>query len=258
MPSVYAHHRLGQRCLDRFPREVQDRIRRNMDLYNLGLHGPDLMIFHDPIRKDAVTKLADHYHGQTGREFFTGAAELLRENADEGAVSYIYGILGHFTLDSSCHPFVRAVSKEKYPAHLELEADFDRHLLVLDGKIPAHTQIITRHLKLRGEKDVESVTKVYALTPKQVRKCLRKFRQIMNLVTAPEGMRRRILLSGKLSATAAEMVMGIDPNPRCADAIPELMARYLQAEELYPRLMKELLAFVEHGTPLSQRFDLTY
>ena len=258
MPSVYAHRRLGLRSLDLLPQKVQDCINRNPELYGLGLHGPDLMIFHDPIRKDEVYELNNFYHRQTGRQLFTKAAEVVREGTDEGAISFIYGLLGHFTLDSSCHPFVREVSRQGCPGHLELESDFDRHLLELDGKVPAYTQKLTGHLKLRGKRDIISVTKVFALTPKQVRECLRRFRLIMALFTAPEGKRRDFLLSGKLSATASEMVIRIDPNPRCAEWIPELMDRYQQAEALYPVLMEQFLDLVETGAPLSDRFDITF
>jgi hypothetical protein len=54
------------------------------------------------------------------------------------------------------------------------------------------------------------------------------------------------------------MVMGIEPNPRCADAVPELMARYQRAEQLYPEMMDEFLAHVREGTPFGHRFDTKF
>ena len=42
MPSTYAHRRFGADVLERLPAELQEKIAPYRELYDIGLHGPDL------------------------------------------------------------------------------------------------------------------------------------------------------------------------------------------------------------------------
>ena len=43
MPSTYAHRRFGADVLVQLPRELREKITPYRPLYDMGLHGPDLM-----------------------------------------------------------------------------------------------------------------------------------------------------------------------------------------------------------------------
>jgi hypothetical protein len=118
-------------------------------MYDMGLQGPDFFFYYNPFAKTAIGDLGNVFHSQTGREFFTRACA----QADtEAATAYLYGLLGHYCLDSVCHPFVDRMVNIGEAKHIALEAELERFLLHKDGVRPAHTYDRSRHIGLtRGE-----------------------------------------------------------------------------------------------------------
>ena len=49
MPAMYAHQRFGDLVYGELPAEIQRRIDPHRDLYNIGLQGPDIFFYADPI-----------------------------------------------------------------------------------------------------------------------------------------------------------------------------------------------------------------
>ena len=45
MPSTYAHRRFGADVLQQLPAALQDQIGKNRALFDVGLHGPDLLFY---------------------------------------------------------------------------------------------------------------------------------------------------------------------------------------------------------------------
>ena len=46
MPSTYAHRRFGANVLEHLPDEVRVQLEMNRELYDIGLHGPDLLFYY--------------------------------------------------------------------------------------------------------------------------------------------------------------------------------------------------------------------
>ena len=46
MPTTYAHYRLGEEVRRQLPEELQKRIRQNLELFHIGVHGPDHMFYY--------------------------------------------------------------------------------------------------------------------------------------------------------------------------------------------------------------------
>lgn len=51
MPSTYAHYRFGQEVLKELPNDIKKIIIENKELYDIGLHGPDLLVLLFTIKK---------------------------------------------------------------------------------------------------------------------------------------------------------------------------------------------------------------
>ena len=52
MPAVYAHRRFGEKVLAACQNDVaRTAIESYLDLYNIGLQGPDILFYYDPLRK---------------------------------------------------------------------------------------------------------------------------------------------------------------------------------------------------------------
>ena len=45
MPTTYAHYRFGKEVTEALPRGLQNTIEYHRDLYDIGLHGPDIREF---------------------------------------------------------------------------------------------------------------------------------------------------------------------------------------------------------------------
>lgn len=254
MPSNYAHYRFGSLVLEALDAPQRRKIQRFRRIFDVGLHGPDLLFYYNPFWKNATGQMGSQLHKHTGREFFTTACAALKESPSEMGTIYLYGLLGHFCLDSLCHPYVNEKHREGVVRHAELETDFDRHLLRLDGKIPPHLQCINEHMHLtRGE--CVTVSQFLApATPAQISTSIRNMRIHTRLLSH----KKRALLESVLKLTnenVQDHVMAQKPNPRCEAHHPELMARYEQALRQYPAMLAELISHMENGTSLGENFD---
>ena len=62
MPSTYAHRRFGADVLARLPEELRDKIEPYRALYDLGLHGPDLLFYYKALQSNHVSRLGGAMH----------------------------------------------------------------------------------------------------------------------------------------------------------------------------------------------------
>ena len=254
MPSNYAHYRFGSLALPELPEERRRSLQRFRQLYDVGLHGPDLFFYFLPLFHTKTRELGGSYHKLTGKEFFETAAARLREQPSEGGEAYLFGVLGHYALDSACHPLVNAADAEGKIRHVELETEFDRHLLTKDGKVPAHRQNLGRKTRLTWG---ECVT-VSGFYPPATAYTVRVGVGSMSLVCGAMTMKNRELLQTLFrlgGEHALQLVMSTRPNHRCAQLLEPLEQCYDEALALFPTLASQLTALLEEGTPLGPEFE---
>lgn len=260
MPSNYAHYRFGTQVLAGLPADVRRPIQRFRRLYDVGLHGPDLFLYYNPLAKTTAGTLAAKYHGQTGREYFTRACKRLKLEPTEAGLAYLYGVLAHYCLDSVCHPFVLAHSGDGFVTHTELETEFDRFLLSLDGKEPPHAYDNSPHMKLtRGE--CVTVSEFYPpSTPDNVYQSIRNMAFFTKTLAAPEGPKRSAVK--KVLSLAGPAVCGLlmttRPNRSCAALDEEMLELYDQALELFPKLVDQLMAHMTYNALLGDDFAASF
>lgn len=254
MPSAYAHYRFGREALSRLPRDLSRMLQRFPQLYNMGLQGPDFFFYHNPLMHTATGALASHYHSQSGKEFFENSLRILKGSPSEGARAYLYGVLGHYCLDSVCHPTVKAIAAEGKIGHMELETEFDRFLFEKDGKLPADTQSMARYLKLtRGE--CVTVAQFYPpAAPGAVNASVRHMAWVDRLATA-KNRKLAAALMGVGGEIGRQMVKAQFANENCSHLDEPLLALYTQALETYPVLAAQLTEAMEKGTPLDDAFS---
>ena len=137
MPSTYAHRRFGADVLQQLPAALQDQIGKNRALFDVGLHGPDLLFYYHAAKSNPVSALGNAMHEQSGRVFFERARGVVRQAKDrDAALAYALGFVCHFALDSTCHPYVEAYTRQSGVSHCEIETEFDDMLLRRDGHDP--------------------------------------------------------------------------------------------------------------------------
>lgn len=255
MPSVYAHYRFGFRMLPKLEPEVRKVIKRHRQMYDIGLHGPDIFFYHNIFRETPPARMGDQLHMTGGRQVLGRMAKRLRLESSESGLAYLYGLLGHYCLDSHCHPMVNANTENGVIGHVQLETEFNRYLLALDGKKCPRTFDCSRHMVL-AEEDCAVIAGLYpGVTAADVKKSISTFAAVTHLLASPwDGLRstaKKALGRGKFS----QFIMFDTPDGECAHLMPELLALYEQAEADYPAMAGQLTAHLTCGVPLGEMFD---
>lgn len=254
MPSNYAHYRFGKQVLPELPPDVRQSIQRFRRLYDVGLHGPDLFFFHNPFFHTAVGELGTTFHEQSGQEFFT---RVCAQVDSEAARVYLFGVLGHYVLDSHCHPFVNRMKQEGKAGHVVLESEFERYLLEADGLLPVHSWDHAKHIKLtRGE--CVTVSGFYPpATGGDIHWAVRFMAFANRFLTQKNRPRAEKILS-LLNKKLLDNLIPLEPVTEFARMDSELLARYNRAVKVYPRMLEELLHHMTSGEPLGENFAPTF
>ena len=69
MPSTYAHRRFGADVLALLPDGLRATLEQHRELYDMGLHGPDLMFYYKALQSNPVNRLGNAMHEQKGEVF---------------------------------------------------------------------------------------------------------------------------------------------------------------------------------------------
>ena len=257
MPFTYAHYRFGTALLHTMPGDVTRTIQRFRGMYDVGLHGPDIFSFSSPLFRNSIRNLCIKYHELTGREFFPRACRCVRLEKSEAAAAYLYGVLCHYCLDSILHPIIANNAKELGIPQIEIEVEFDRFLLELDGRIPAHSQDLSPHLRLTpGQSD--TIAKLYPpATGKNVLDSIKQMARMTKLLAAPEGP-RRALLEKSYSLLGKEfkgIVMHTAPNSKCCELNEVLFRQYEEAMGQFQKMLPQLQAHMTYSAPFEAEFE---
>lgn len=260
MPSCYAHYRFGNAVLDEIPADIRQPILRHRQLYEVGLHGPDIFFYQNPFGKSNGTPLGSRLHRQSGRDFFTRVCKRLRLEPSEAGNAYLYGLLAHYCLDSACHGFICASAETENVGHSEIETEFDRFLLERDGKLPPHTQDFSHHIRLSRSEAAVVADFYSSTTPATVLQCVRNMALYTRLLAAPEGPVRKAvektlnLAGGRLP----EFLMLPEANSRCAHLNHPLLTLFQEAFERFPRMVEQVYAHMTYSAPFDEDFGRTF
>lgn len=243
MPCAYAHFRFGQDVLPELPRQIRERILPFKELYDTGLHGPDILFYHSPVLPDRVTRLGHATHRKSGEEVFSAAAEVLKAHPDSPMYeAYLYGYLCHFALDCMCHGYVNAFAAKRDVSHNEIEMEFDRALEVGDGLDPLRHDTAAHIVASR--RNCAVIAAFYpGLELRDVTKTLKSMVFCLHTLLAPDMMKRRALLAafratGKYRELSG-LVMSLEPNRVCAESTKRLTELYRLAVPLAIRLIAD-------------------
>ena len=256
MPATYAHYRFGQQALAGLSPELQKTAKTYSRLYDAGLHGPDPLFYHSILRRDQLGALASRYHRIPGKELFEGICTRLRQAPEKPDVAYLFGLLTHYCLDSLCHPLIIRLDGEGQCPHSELETEFDRFLLTLDGEQTPHTRDLGAHLHPDNGELAVMARCFPPATAAQLGRCMRNMTWATRILCGkgllPRGLLERIIpIAGE---TARQQLMPRTPSPRAKAFDEPLLQLYDQALERFPALAKQLEEHLYQGTPLGEAF----
>ena len=233
MPSTYAHRRFGADVLALLPDGLRATLEQHRELYDIGLHGPDLMFYYKALQSNPVNRLGNAMHEQKGEVFFTRARTVVENATDKSAaLAYALGFVCHFALDSICHPYVEAYVRESGVGHCEIETEFDNALMREDGLDPIKF-FTASHIKPSRER-AEVIAPFY------------------------EGVTVDETLAAMSVAGKYEFMHGLvanpQPNPKCVQSSQRLEELYKTAVPLAVRLIEEYA----ENKPLGAEYQHTF
>ena len=262
MPTTYAHYKFGKEVISALPRPLQNSIEKNRELFDMGLHGPDLLFYYRPAIKNAVNKQGYELHDKMADIFLENAVKVIENSEKVGAArAYIYGVICHFSLDSECHPYIEKMIQTSGISHSEIEMEFDR-LLMKEDYINPVRYLSTGHIHPSIENG-EVIAPFYEdLTPQIIEKCMKSMIFYHKVLLAPGKTKRKLLFGGMKLIGAYDgmhgMVMSLEPNPQCRDYCRLLKRLFAGAVPLAAGLIIQYQKKLFQGGELPSRFHRTF
>lgn len=262
MPSTYAHRRFGADVLAQLPESLARTIRQHRQLFDVGLHGPDLLFYYHALKSNPVSKLGNAMHDKPGRVFFDRARGVVRQAEDpEAALAYALGFVCHFALDSTCHPYVEQFTRESGITHCEIETELDSDLMRKDGLDPCK-DFAASHI-CPSEQNAKVIRPFYeGITEQETLESLKGMVSVLKLLMATSPLKRWVVLTGMKAVGKYDnlhgLVVAAEPNPQCARSTARLEVLYEQAKPLAVRLIEEFAEKLETDQPLDAAYDHTF
>lgn len=262
MPAFYAHDRFGRKVTKRMNGELKDIIQKYYPQFEIGLQGPDIFFFYRLYSKNEVTKYGSGMHAVSALPFFQRSlAVIQKKGRDSREYAYLMGFICHYILDSECHSYVDEMIGKLCVEHVEIEEEFEKKLLRIDGKDPLGYPIAK--LIPTDEQTVRAIAPFHRqIQPKLILHSLIYMKQLKRLFTAPgiikQGAINGILKVTGLYATMKGVMNQRVDNPKCAESNLGLLRRTEAAVDVAVRMIESFDESVQTGKELDERFDRTF
>ncbi|MGN0598859.1 MAG: zinc dependent phospholipase C family protein [Oscillospiraceae bacterium] len=262
MPSTYAHYRFGREVFSKLPKEIKKTISKEQDLFNIGLHGPDLLFYYHPLAANSVNSKGYGMHSEAGIKFFRCAAEeIMFRRFSPAYLAYAYGVICHFALDRECHGYIDEKIAESGVSHAEIEVEFDRRLMINDGLNPI-THTLTEHI-IPDKRSARVISRFYnGVSPKCIYQSMQSYVFYNRLLLAPNMLKRNVIYGIlKISGHYDDMhglIVNYKANPKCRDSNKELALRYGKALNKAIMLISEFEESAKGVKPWNDLYNYTF
>lgn len=253
MPTTYAHWYFGQQCLDTMPEDIQKIINDHRDLYDIGVHGPDIF-FYD-LSHPEVKKYGNYLHNRPSREFFENAIEVYKNNPDkERMLAYLLGFLSHFTFDSQAHGYVDRKKEVTGITHNKVESEYDGHLLRMEGKTVIG---FDRSQSLRPDRqNAKIIALFFPFDEKVMLRTCRAHHTVINALNSRTVLIYRFLNKAlDLTRSDKDLPVNPDEDERCKDSNLRLDKLRNKALQLFPVLYDNFMDALTEDGQLSDYFE---
>lgn len=262
MPAIYAHNRFGAKVSEHLEGELKTTVKNHYTQFRIGLQGPDIFFFYKPYRRNKVAEYGIHLHGISAYPFFEHAVRVIRKKGrDSREYAYLMGFICHYILDSECHPYVSRMIKVTGAEHMEIEEEFEKKLLRMDGKDAFKYQLAD--LVPTDRLTAEVISPFYSgIGSAAVWESLKTLKLVKRLFRAPNGLKRGMLnaalkISGKYREFNGLVHQRVD-NPRCSRSNEGLQRRFDKAVDIAVNMIYSFDETVQTGKELERRFDRTF
>ena len=266
MPTTYTHYRFGHDVMRRLNPRYHQVIESYQELFDAGLHGPDLLFYYHALSGNDVIRLGNQLHRETGRSFFEHAGEIVKMGTSGAHIAYVFGFLCHFALDRTAHEYIEKFIEETGVSHFSIEAELDRYFLLKDGKDPFHGRL-TSHIIPR-EKNARVIADFYPplsdgspITPEIIRTAMKEFIRYLDLLICGSDIKRNTIYKALDLAHQKgfkDLIFCKEPIPACEKSNQDLAAIYEASIDDAVRLIQEYPATIAGKKPWNELYDYNF
>lgn len=264
MPSTYAHSRFGKDVLDQLGDADKRLIESERDLFEIGLQGPDILFYYEPLHANAVSDRGGEIHSEAGKVFFDRAAREIGEVTGvrkRAMLAYALGAICHFSLDVTCHAYINQYEAERGVLHAEIEGELERYLLVLDGYDPVKKNLVERFYP--EKRSAIAIAPFYeGIGQVGIYKSLRSFVWYHELVHCETALKRKGIYAGLKAMGKYRSLHGhiVDPErlEECEESDWRILQLYEQAIPVAVRLIGAFVEGIEKESPETCTKDPVY
>ena len=261
MPTTYAHYTFGQEVLKLLDKDIKKAVNKNIDLFNIGLHGPDILFYYQPLKSNRISKIGHSLHKLTADIFFENARNVIKNCPDYDASSaYILGFICHFMLDSQCHPFIRQ-KESRNLTHGAIETEFDR-LFMLKNNLKPISFKPTAHI-VPNLYNAEVISWFFKdLSKDEVFKSLKSMKFYLNFLVSPNRLKRSLIVAGlKISGNYDGMIgliMKYEPINECKEINKKLFELFNKSIAPTAEIIEEFYKNIKSNEKLDERFKRNF
>lgn len=112
MPSTFTHAYFGEDLFYKLPKESKNIIKDNKKSLMMFSQSMDALMFYNiynPLPGKNIRDFAEIFHYNKTNDFFNNFISYIKENkyyTDSKTLACLYGMIAHFSLDSTTHPFI--------------------------------------------------------------------------------------------------------------------------------------------------------
>ena len=261
MPATYAHYVFGKKVYKKLSKGEKEIICEAKDAFLLGLHGPDLLFYYYPLVRNRINRQGYQMHKEIAADFFEKGKMLYEQEKSLVLRAYLYGFLCHYILDSECHPYISFYMEENDCGHLELETEFDRYLMELDGYDPLEYVPIQHLISRRNTR--EQIARMFDdVTEMQIDVAIRMFRHTIRALVCKNPVKRAVLKTASRvtgqDKKAGGLLMDGQVNLVCEDSDWFLEERLEHAVEIAVEELENYSYALDKGGLLAERLYRDY
>lgn len=257
MATTYAHWAFGRDCIEIMPKNLQLIVNAYRDYYDIGVHGPDIFFYDMPHSKNR--KYGYQLHNIPSKIFFERCKKELYAHPEKGKmVAYIVGYLTHFVLDSQVHGYIERKIEVSNVNHTKIESQWDRHLMLLDSRIP---NLVDRSESLHPTKENTRIISYFydrkPITIFKVCKWQVFIVRALNCITVRKQHFLQKIIRRLNFKDYDDLFVGFEEIDKCLDSNIRLDKLKEKSLGLYKELVVNLINYLdkEINEPLSDYFD---
>lgn len=110
MPSFTTHHIFSDLVLDKLDKKIKNKLNKSLNIYHVFAQSHDYLFYYTFGKNASKIKSLGHYaHRNNTQDYLLNIINYIKDKhleENNELLSYLYGSITHYVLDSTCHPFI--------------------------------------------------------------------------------------------------------------------------------------------------------